>query len=97
VLLALLAHGHRLVLADGMRPFVRLLGIERRRPAHEDLHRSLVCVLRVVGAQRVAPRGAQQRVGVLRDHAQDELMRARCFDIHVVPHPLLEVRLHPPF
>jgi hypothetical protein len=47
------AHRHRLVLDHRVEPAGGGLRVERRRAAHEDLHRALVGVLRVVGAQRV--------------------------------------------
>jgi hypothetical protein len=99
-LLALGADRHRLVLADGVDPLVGALGIQRGGAADEDLHRPLVGVVCVVGAQRMAPRGSQQRIGVLRDDAQHQVARLRVghhpIDIHVGLHPLLEVQVHLP-
>jgi hypothetical protein len=69
------ADRHRLVLDHGPQPCRGRLRAHGRRPAHEDLQRALVGVLRVVGAQRVAARHTQQRVGVLLDRPHDEIDR----------------------
>ena len=67
-------HGHRLVLDDRVQPAHGASGVQASRVAQEDLEGALVGVARVVGAERVAPCGPQQRVGVLRDGGEDEVL-----------------------
>lgn len=67
------ADRQRLVLDDGPQPREHGGGLERLGPPQEDLERALVGVVGVVGAQRVAPRGGQQRWGVLADDGEHEL------------------------
>ena len=69
-----LAHQHRLVLDDLMQPAMRALRIQAPRMLEEDLQPALIGVLRVIGVQRMLARSAQQRIGVLAQHRQDELL-----------------------
>ena len=57
------------------------LGVQTRGVAHEDLEAALVGVVGVVGAHRVAPRDAQQRVRVRAEQLEDERLSALA--IHV--------------
>jgi hypothetical protein len=75
----------RLVLDHRVQPARGPLGIQARRVAHQDLQRALVGVVRVVGAQRVAPRDPQQRIGLRADQPQHELLRPIAID---PPHAL---------
>jgi len=94
--LARLAHVHRLVLDDGVQPRHHGLAPQARRAPDEDLQRALVGVVRVVEAQRVAPRGAQQRRRVARHRLDDERVVARRAVVRVeVPHLDRELRQVP--
>jgi hypothetical protein len=57
-----------------MEPPGGAFGVQAPGVAHEDLQPALVGVLGVVGAQAVAPRRPQQRVGVCGDQLKDEAL-----------------------
>src|SRR5215213_11618585 len=67
----------RFALNHRVQPGDRTIGIDALRVAEEDLQSSLVGVACVVGTQRVPPGGAQQRVRVVGDGGEDEVLGRR--------------------
>jgi hypothetical protein len=59
-----------------MQPARDALGIQARGVAHEDLQAALVGIVGVVGAHRVAPGDAQQRVGLRPHQLEDQRLPA---------------------
>jgi hypothetical protein len=89
--LAVASHRQRLVLDDGLGPADQFPGILAGRLEEEDLERSLQGVVGVVGAERVAPGGATQRLLVLRIRLDGGTLarRIRHGRPHGIPVPVL--------